>query len=306
MTIRPKTTMSVREMGNLLGLKKVESYWLVHKEYFETILLNGKMRVVIESFENWYAGQVKYHKVNGEPPGKRLNQESYSARDIAEMLQISEQYAYQVMKDAGIRPVLVDYWQRFPKEAFDEWYSGQSRFRNAEDRRRDAEIEESTMSMPDMAKLLDVPRNIVYQILRSSPGKELLEVVIVADRKRITKESFDRWYNSQTEYMKPEDQPEGIPRKFRSYADSLTKKKVTTPAGKKEVRFSANPDYLTVDEAALMAKTTTARIYRWINKGRLSVLRLSRKTIRIPREEFESFLGTVNEEEENGIDREAP
>ena len=64
----PKKTMSVREMGKLLGLKKVESYWLIHKEYFETILVAGKMRVVIESFESWYARQVKYHKVSGEAP----------------------------------------------------------------------------------------------------------------------------------------------------------------------------------------------------------------------------------------------
>ena len=187
MGAHPKTTMSVREMGKLLGLKKVESYWLVHKEYFDTILVNGKMRVVIESFEHWYAGQVKYRKVNGEPPGKRLRQESYSARDIAGMLQISEMYVYELMKAAGVKPVLVDYWQRFPKEAFDEWYTHQTRYRNQADRERDAEIEENTMSMPDMARLLDVPRNIVYHILRSSPGQELLEVVIVGDRNRITR-----------------------------------------------------------------------------------------------------------------------
>ena len=80
MDMHPKTTMSVREMGKLLGLKKVDSYWLVHKEYFDTILLNGKMRVVIDSFEYWYAGQVKYRKVNGDPPGKRLMQELCPSR----------------------------------------------------------------------------------------------------------------------------------------------------------------------------------------------------------------------------------
>jgi hypothetical protein len=31
-------------MGKLLGLIKVESYWQVHKEYFETISVAGKMR----------------------------------------------------------------------------------------------------------------------------------------------------------------------------------------------------------------------------------------------------------------------
>ena len=41
--------MSVRNMGRLLGLKKVESYWLVHKNYFETVVIAGKMRVVISS-----------------------------------------------------------------------------------------------------------------------------------------------------------------------------------------------------------------------------------------------------------------
>ena len=78
------TTMSVRNMGQLLGLQKVDSYWLVHKGFFETILIGGKMRVVTESFEHWYAGQLKYRKVNGDPPGERLKKESYSAKDIAE------------------------------------------------------------------------------------------------------------------------------------------------------------------------------------------------------------------------------
>ena len=32
---RVKTSMSVPEMGKMLGLGKVESYWLVKKNYFE-------------------------------------------------------------------------------------------------------------------------------------------------------------------------------------------------------------------------------------------------------------------------------
>ena len=135
MTKRPKTTMSVREMGNLLGLKKVDSYWLVHKGFFETILVGGKMRVVIESFENWYTRQAKYHKVTGEPPGELLKQESYSARDIAGILGVSESYVYEIMKADGVKPVIVDFRQRFRREDFERWYSSQIRFRNDEDRR---------------------------------------------------------------------------------------------------------------------------------------------------------------------------
>ena len=297
MTKCPKTTMSVPEMGKLLGLKKVESYWLVHKAFFETILVGGKMRVVIESFENWYARQVKYHKVTGEPPGEMLKQESYSARDIAGILGVSESYAYEVMKAAGVKPVIVDGWQRFRREDFERWYSSQTRFRNDEDRCRDKEIEESSMSMPDMARLLDVSRSVVYGILQSDLGKELLEVIIVADRKRITKESFDRWYASQTSYLKPEDQPEGVPRKRRSYADTLVKKKVKTGSGTREIRYSSNPDYLTIDEAAYMAKVSMDRIYRWAQSGKIPALRISKKMTRIPRAEFESFLAKYREQD---------
>ena len=47
-----KTTMSVREMRQLLGLGKTDSYWLLHKNLFEVILINDKRRIVISSFEN--------------------------------------------------------------------------------------------------------------------------------------------------------------------------------------------------------------------------------------------------------------
>lgn len=57
-----KTSMSVIEMGKSLGLGKTESYWLVHKEQFETRFVAGKMRVMVESFERWYANQLHYKK----------------------------------------------------------------------------------------------------------------------------------------------------------------------------------------------------------------------------------------------------
>ena len=119
---KPRKWMSVHEMGDMLGLKKTDRYWLVHKNYFRTETLLGKMRVEIASFEKWYANQVKYHKVTGEEPGLELKKSSYSPRDIAEMLQISENLVYDKMKKAGVEFVLVDYWKRYPKKAFDKWY----------------------------------------------------------------------------------------------------------------------------------------------------------------------------------------
>ena len=59
---KSKKTMSVPEMRRLLGLKKTDSYWLVHRNFFQTYIVNGQMRVDIASFEKWYANQVKHKK----------------------------------------------------------------------------------------------------------------------------------------------------------------------------------------------------------------------------------------------------
>ena len=42
-----KTTISVPEMTRLLGLKKTEGYWLVHKKQFQTVMIAGQMRIVL-------------------------------------------------------------------------------------------------------------------------------------------------------------------------------------------------------------------------------------------------------------------
>lgn len=60
---RAKTSMSVMEMGKMLGLSKTEAYWLVKKNYFSTVIAGKRMRVMVDSFESWYASQNHYKKV---------------------------------------------------------------------------------------------------------------------------------------------------------------------------------------------------------------------------------------------------
>lgn len=52
--VRQKKSMSVPEMGRLLGLKKTESYYLLHKGFFESTTIGNNMRVMVDSFEDWY------------------------------------------------------------------------------------------------------------------------------------------------------------------------------------------------------------------------------------------------------------
>ena len=163
-----KTTMSVREMRQLLGLGKTDSYWLLHKNLFEVILINDKRRIVISSFEKWYANQVKYHKVNGSPPGEELCKRSYSVPDAAEILKVKPETIYTLIRQGKLKTETADFCMRIPKEDFERWYRSQSRYRTAADRERDREIEAQTISIPEMAKLLGIPRKNVYGIKSQS------------------------------------------------------------------------------------------------------------------------------------------
>jgi hypothetical protein len=52
-----KKSISVPEMRGMLGMKKVESYWLVKQGHFQVVLVGGKMRILVDSFEDWYNNQ---------------------------------------------------------------------------------------------------------------------------------------------------------------------------------------------------------------------------------------------------------
>lgn len=101
-----KITMSVHEMGQILGLSKTESYLLVHKQCFETTLVQGVVRVNIKSFEHWYANHIKHKKVEGTPPGEELRSYSYSVQEIADILDVSDDVVYALLKQDHIEPLM--------------------------------------------------------------------------------------------------------------------------------------------------------------------------------------------------------
>lgn len=131
---KEKTTMSVPEMQRMLGLKKTDAYWLVHKKVFDTILVEKKMRVVIVSFEKWYANQLRYSKVNGSPPGAELRGYSISVKEMAELLGVSDDAAYAIIKRDKIETFEAEHRKRIRRDVFEKWYQGQSKYRTAENR----------------------------------------------------------------------------------------------------------------------------------------------------------------------------
>lgn len=193
--------MTAAEMGKLLGLKKTERYWLLHKHYFEWEELLGEYRVNIQSFERWYANQVKYKKITGEEPGRELKMWTFSPQEISSLLGVHETVVYELLIKNEIEVIIVNHLKRVPKEAFYQWYEKQSHYRTVEDRKKDEAIIKATISMPEMAKLLGVTRSIVYSIIKNPKYKDMFEIAIVADKKRITKKSFEQFLESQDRYF---------------------------------------------------------------------------------------------------------
>lgn len=124
-----RKTMTVPQMRKILGLKKTESYWLVHRNFFQTDIVNGHMMIDVESFEKWYANQVKHRKVDGPEPGAELTRMSYSFAEVAEMLGVSGAVVYEIWDKNNLETFTIDFVKRIPKEVFEKWYAGQTRYR---------------------------------------------------------------------------------------------------------------------------------------------------------------------------------
>ena len=202
--MRKRTSMSVLEMGRMLGLGKTESYWLIKKNYFKTILVGNTMRVMIDSFEEWYANQFKYQKVDGTPPGEELKKTTYSMEELGQRLGLKEATAYELVAKGHFEVVDVLGKRRVTKESFERWYASQADYRTVEDQELDADIMASTYGLPEIARMLDTNRQNIYSIA----AKGSFELIRVGRHNRATKESFMKWYQNQTRYQLAEDRQE--------------------------------------------------------------------------------------------------
>ena len=277
---KERKLMTVKEMGDLIGLKKTERYYLLHKNCFTTRTIAGQTWIDRESFEEWYANQARYHKVTGEEPGQELSRHSYSVRDIGEMLGISEARAYELVQEKNLEIILVNDWKRVPKEAFDRWYAGQHHYRTAEDRMRDRQTEKASISIPEMAALLGISKDRVYYILKDPRYADLLETIRIASRRRITKRSFLYFLTQQNDFSL-------APASAQATAQDTTQNKDSSCADLADnLQWK---DYISLAEAASRAGISRQAISKFADRGAFRRRRMC-GVVRIRREDFEAWL----------------
>jgi len=242
-----KDTMSVPEMRKILGLGKTESYWILKHRNIETVTINGKIRVVKSSFEDWYARQVKYRKTDGTPPGRLLKEDSYSVRELYELLKVSDEVIYDRIKSGELDAFECDHQLRVPRESFEKWYAVQDKHRLPDDRAADDILRKRTYSLQEAADRMGADRDRVFKILSSGKYGPQCEFISVAGHRRVTIESFDAWFSVQTRYKAKEPVAEE-PRVI------IDKREPT-----EEIREKS---WYRVDEAAKLTGINRRKLYR--------------------------------------------
>ena len=283
--------MSVKEMGDLLGIRKTDRYWLVHKNVFETSTILGKMWVNIESFEKWYANQVKYRKVTGEEPGLELKEWSLSPRDIAQLLEIPEYRVYELIKEKNWETVTVDFWTRVRRDSFEKWYQSQKHYRTAEDRENDQALEDASLTFPQAAAILGLPRKQFYLIMKDKRYSHFFEFVEVAGRRRVTKASFGRFLNGQDRYHVAEkkdtettEKPAVLPESAAAEVDEFKTKEEWLSAKDAPMAF------MTIEEAALQSGISPQAISRYAMRGHFGECRKIGGKVWIPGKHFQEWM----------------
>lgn len=274
-----KVTYSIPTIRKMLGLGKTESYWLIEHRKFETVVLHGHVRVTKASFEEWYENQIKYKKVDGTPPGRMLREKSYSIDELAEELAVSTSTIYELIKRKCFDTVLVDSWMRIPKDSFQKWYCTQEVYRTAEDRKKDEKLRATSYSMPDIRKMLGVHRNTVYSILDHPNYREQFEFLFVAGQKRITKESFEKWYLSQSRYVKVIEKAEIAP----------PAPEVLTDTEPEKPEFSEKAFYK-IEEVQSILNISKKAMYKLIQDGNIFAVRVGKNYV-IPNGEVKRITG---------------
>ena len=187
----------------------------------------------------------------------------------------------------SFRNIIIDYWKRIPKESFQNWYKSQSRYRTKEDREKDALLEDATITMPEMAQLLGTTRSAVYTILDNPKYSHFFEFIVIAEKKRITKESFQKFLEGQDRYkLDPSNDYEELAQEQNIALANFRRKKLSQTG----IRGSnGNIKYLTFDEASYLAKVSRSMINKWADKGKFTVIKVGSR-VRIRRDEFEDWM----------------
>ena len=130
----------------------------------------------------------------------------YTVQELQEISGVSRPTVYNLLKKTD------RYWlvhknvfeskeiagkMRINIASFEKWYANQIKYHKVTGEEPGKELKAWSYSVPEMARLLGLTRSQVYQILRNPKYSHFFETIVIAEKKRITKESFQKFLEGQ-------------------------------------------------------------------------------------------------------------
>lgn len=122
-------------------------------------------------------------------------------------------------------------------------------------------MEAGTLTMPEMARELYISRKDVYNILSKKESRDVFDIVVIADKKRVTRASFEKWYASQSEYRKLSDRTPEELAQIR-----MTEKKKEAP----RLEVDPNKPSYNIRETAVLMDLSPDEVRQLIRDGKLA------------------------------------
>ena len=225
------------------------------------------MRVDIESFEKWYANQVKHKKVDGEEPGRELIKGSYSFQDAANLLGVNNACLYEIWKKEERKTIKVDFVKRIPKEEFENWLSEQTVYKKSDRVPTISNMEKGYIRFKETARLLNIQEDTMLKLIRTGKYKAFFEVRVFDNKKWISRKSFRLFLNAQNEYRITDNDE-------NTSSDNL---------------IIETKEYISRNEAAELVGVKASTITKWIQAGAFPCVGAG-KVLRIKRADFLAWL----------------
>ena len=140
--------------------------------------------------------------------------------------------------------------------------------------------EERSLSMPEAARELGIPRNKVYQIFRAKKNQGKFVFINIGDQKRVTRKSFDEWYKGQREYLKPEDRP--------SYR-AQKKEQLRIKREQEREALDASKNLFSIQEASMLLNISYYTLFRMIKSGKVAAKKYG-KSYLVEKSEIDRLL----------------
>lgn len=126
-------SISIHELAAILGLPLGTARYLVSRNYFKSFLISGLLRIDSKSFENWYAHQFRYKKVDQTPNGTQIPN-TMSAKELGTLLGVPvHNTVYALTRKGVFKSYIVSGQLRIEVESFEAWYRGQDHYKKIGD-----------------------------------------------------------------------------------------------------------------------------------------------------------------------------